>query len=282
MKKEKVLRYIFFLAASVAILTILLIFIFIAAKGLPLFFKVPVLKFLFGTDWAPIKGRFGAFPLIVGSFLVTVGAVAIGAPLGISVAIFLSEIASPKVARIIRPTVELLAGIPSVIYGFFGIMVIIPLVRNLTGGSGFGLISASLVLAVMILPTIAALTEDTIRSIPRTHKWGSLALGATQWQTIKKVILPSASEGILSAIILGIGRAIGETMAVLMVVGNAPIIPTSIRDPFATMTSVIALDMSYASGQHQQALFAVALILFIISMALVAILRLVSRQRSAS
>lgn len=281
MKKEKVLRYIFFLAASVAILTIFLIFIFIAAKGVPLFLKVPLPQFLFGTDWSPTKGRFGAFSLIVGSFLVTAGAVAIGAPLGVGVAIFLSEISSARVARFIRPTIELLAGIPSVIYGFFGIMVIIPLVRNLIGGAGFGLISASLVLAIMILPTIAALTEDTVRSLPKAHKWGSLALGATQWQTIKKVIIPSASEGILSAIILGIGRAIGETMAVLMVVGNAPIIPTSLRDPFATMTSVIALDMSYASGQHQQALFALALILFIISMSLVAILRMVSRQRSS-
>ncbi len=281
MKKEKVLRNIFLLAASVAILTIVLIFVFIAARGVPLFFHVSLVQFLFGTDWSPMKGSFGAFPLIIGSFLVTLGAVSIGAPLGIAVAVFLSEIASPRIAHFIRPTVELLAGIPSVIYGFFGIMIIIPLVRNLIGGAGFGLISASLVLAVMILPTIAALTEDTVRSLPRAHKWGSLALGATQWQTIKRVLLPSAKEGILSAVILGIGRAIGETMAVLMVVGNAPIIPTSIRDPFATMTSLIALDMSYASGEHQQALFAVALVLFIISMSLVAFLRLVSRQRSA-
>ena len=148
------------------------------------------------------------------------------------------------------------------------------------GGAGFGFISASFVLAIMILPTIAALTEDTLRSVPKAHKWGSLALGATEWQTIKKVTLPSASEGILSALILGIGRAIGETMAVLMVIGNAPIIPTSLRDPFSTITSIVALDMSYASGEHQQALFALALILFIISMSLVAMLRFVSRQRS--
>lgn len=280
MKKEKLLRYVFLLAASIAILTIFLIFIFIAAKGAPLFFKVPLTEFLFGTDWSPTKGHFGAFPLIVGSFLVTLGAVVIGAPLGIAVAIFLSEISSPRVAEFVRPTIELLAGIPSVIYGFFGIMVIIPLVRSLIGGAGFGFLSASFVLAIMILPTIAALSEDTLRSIPKAHKWGSLALGATQWQTIKKVILPSASEGILSAVILGVGRAIGETMAVLMVLGNAPIIPTSLRDPFSTITSVIALDMSYASGEHQQALFALALILFIISMSLVATLRLVSRQRS--
>lgn len=281
MKTEKLLRYVFLLAASVAILTIFLIFVFIAARGGPLFFKVPLPEFLFGTDWSPTANHFGAFPLIVGSFLVTLGAVAIGAPLGIAVAIFLSEIASPSAARFIRPTIELLAGIPSVIYGFFGIMVIIPLVRRVIGGAGFGFISASLVLAIMILPTIAALTEDTLRSIPKAHKWGSLALGATEWQTIKKVMLPSASEGILSAVILGIGRAIGETMAVLMVLGNAPIIPTSIRDPFSTITSIIAMDMSYATGLHEQALFALALILFIISMSLVATLRLVSRQRSA-
>lgn len=280
MKKEKLLRYVFLLAASVAILTIFLIFVFMAVKGVPLFFKVPLTGFLFGTDWSPTKGHFGAFPLIVGSFLVTLGAVAIGGPLGIAVAIFLSEIASSRVANFIRPTVELLAGIPSVIYGFFGIMLIVPLVRTFVGGAGFGFISASFVLAIMILPTIAALTEDTLRSVPKAHKWGSLALGATEWQTIKKVTLPSASEGILSAVILGIGRAIGETMAVLMVIGNAPIIPTSLRDPFSTITSVVALDMSYASGEHQEALFALALILFIISMSLVAMLRFVSRQRS--
>jgi phosphate transport system permease protein len=281
LKKEALLRYLFLLAASVAILTIFLIPIFIAAKGAPLFLKVPLTEFLFGTDWSPTANHFGAFPLIVGSFLVTLGAVAIGALLGIAVAIFLSEIASSNMARFIRPTVELLAGIPSVIYGFFGIMIIVPLVRRVIGGAGFGFISASLVLAIMILPTIAALTEDTLRSIPKAHKWGSLALGATEWQTIRRVILPSASEGILSAVILGIGRAIGETMAVLMVIGNAPIIPTSLRDPFSTITSTIATDMSYATGLHQQALFALALILFIISMSLVAMLRMVSHQRRA-
>ncbi len=236
-------------------------------------------EFVFGRLWEPTAGKFGAFPLIYGSFLVTLGALLFGGPLGIAVAIFLSEVSPLPVAKIVRPAVELLAGIPSVVYGFFGIMVIVPLIRNLFGGSGFGLISGSLVLSIMILPTIATLTEDALRSVPRAYKMGSLALGANKWQTIKKVVLPSAFEGIILAVILGLGRAIGETMAVLMVIGNAPAIPSSIKAPFSTITSVIALDMSYASGLHQQALFALGLILFIISMFLVAMVRVISRRR---
>ncbi len=281
MKKEKLLKYVFLLAALVAIFSIFLIFLFISARGMPLFGKVSPFQFLLGSEWEPTAGRFGAFPLICGSFLVTFGALILGAPLGISVAIFLSEVAPPAIARIIRPAIELLAGIPSVIYGFFGIMVIVPLVGRVIGGAGHGVVAGSLVLSIMILPTIATLTEDSLRAVPRAYKMGSLALGATRWQTIRKVVLPSAFEGIILAIILGMGRAIGETMAVLMVVGNAPIIPTSLRDPISTITSVIAMDMAYASGLHQEALFALGLVLFLISMSMVATVRVVSRRRRA-
>lgn len=279
MKKEKLLKLFFLLAACVAVFTIFLIFLFVAARGIPLFFEVSLFEFLFGLEWEPSAGHFGAFPLIYGSFLVTLGALLIGAPLGIAVAIFLSEIAPPNIVRLVRPAVELLAGIPSVVYGFFGIMMIVPAVRSILGGSGYGPVAGSLVLSIMILPTITTLSEDAFRAVPMAYKMGSLALGATKWETIKKVAWPSAFEGIILAVILGMGRAIGETMAVLMVVGNAPAFPLSVKDHFSTITSVIAMDMSYASGLHQQALFALGLILFIVSMSMVAIVRLVSRRR---
>ncbi len=274
MKKEKFLYGLFLFAAFIAVISILLIFLFVGIRGFPIISKVGLLNFIFGMDWTPTEGRFGAFPLIVGSLLVTLGALVIGGPLGVSVAIFLAEIAPDSMRRIVRPAVELLAGIPSVVYGFFGIVVIVPIIRKLVGGSGFGFLTGSVVLAVMILPTITTLSEDAIRAVPKKYTVGSLGLGATKWQTIRHVVLPVAAQGIISAIILGIGRAIGETMAVLMVLGNAPIIPTSLSDPMTTMTSVIALDMSYASGDHQVALFALGLILFLFSTSLVAIVRI--------
>ncbi len=279
MKKEKLLKLLFLLTAFVAVFTIFLIFLFVAVRGIPLFFEISLFEFLSGLDWEPSAGHFGAFPLIYGSFLVTVGALLLGAPLGVAVAIFLSEIAPLNIVRLVRPAVELLAGIPSVIYGFFGIMIIIPAVRTIFGGSGYGPVAGSLVLSIMILPTITTLSEDALRAVPRAYKMGSFALGATKWETIKKVVLPSAFQGIILSVILGMGRAIGETMAVLMVVGNAPAIPLSLKDHFSTITSVIAMDMSYASGLHQQALFALGLILFIVSMSMVAVVRLASSRR---
>ncbi len=274
MRKEKLLYCLFLFAAFIAVISILLIFLFVGIRGFPIISKVGLLNFIFGMEWSPTEGRFGAFPLIVGSLLVTLGALVIGGPLGVSGAIFLAEIAPHSVRKIVRPAVELLTGIPSVVYGFFGIVVIVPIIRKFVGGSGFGFFTGSIVLAVMILPTIATLSEDAMRAVPRKYTVGSLGLGATKWQTIRHVVLPVAARGIISAIILGIGRAIGETMAVLMVLGNAPIIPTSLSDPMTTMTSVIALDMSYASGDHQVALFALGLILFLFSTSLVAIVRI--------
>ncbi|MFZ3062556.1 MAG: phosphate ABC transporter permease subunit PstC, partial [Actinomycetota bacterium] len=201
----------------------------------------------------------------------------LGAPLAITTAIFLSEIAAPRVKAIVRPAVELLAGIPSVVYGFFGVVVLVPLARLLFGGSGFGLLTGWLVLAIMILPTIAAISEDAISAVPRGYREGSLAMGATQWQTIWRVVLPAARPGLISAVVLGMGRAIGETMAVLMILGNAPIIPRTLTDPVGALTSIIALDMSYASGSHQAALFAMGIVLFLISFSFVALIRLISR-----
>lgn len=207
----------------------------------------------------------------------TAGAVILSAPLSIFVAIFLTEIAPKKVAAYLKTAIELLAGIPSVIYGFIGIMVIVPAIRNLLGGSGLGIVTASIVLAIMIMPTITSLSEGALSSVPNKYRYGALALGSTKWEMIYHVVLPAAKRGIISAIILGVGRAIGETMAVLMVVGNVPKIPQSLNEPVATLTSIIALDISYASGLHKQSLFSLGFLLLLLSMSFIIFVRLLYR-----
>ena len=209
----------------------------------------------------------------------TVGALVLGVPLGVGTAVYLTEIASARVRALISPAVDLLAGIPSIIYGFFGMVIIRPFVADLTGGLGFGALTAWFVLAIMIVPTITTLTIDALTSIPMGIREASFAMGATKWQTIYKVVLPAAKFGIVDAVVLGMGRAIGETMAVLMVVGNAPVIPESISSPVSTLTSQIALDMSYSSGLHRTALFGMGVVLFIVSASLVGIVRLLSKMR---
>jgi len=276
--KERALELIFMLCALAAVIGALLVFIFVSVKGLPIFRHVGLTELLFSLNWTPSKSQFGILPLIIGSFLVTLGALALGAPMAILTAVFLSEVAPKSVQKIVRPAVELLAGIPSVIYGFFGLIIVIPVVRSLFGGSGFGLLTGWIVLAIMILPTIATISEDAIRAVPRSYREASFGMGATKWQTIWRVILPAAKTGIIGAAILGMGRAVGETMAVLMVLGNAPILPKSIVGPVATLTSIIALDMSYASGDHQTALFAMGIVLFLISFLFVGGVRFVSRR----
>lgn len=276
--KERALELIFMLCALTAVIGAMLVFVFVSVKGLPIFRHVGLTELLFSLNWTPSKSQFGILPLIIGSFLVTIGALALGAPMAIMTAIFLSEVAPKSVQKVVRPAVELLAGIPSVIYGFFGLIIIIPIVRSLFGGSGFGLLTGWIVLAIMILPTIATISEDAIRAVPRSYREASFGMGATKWQTIWRVILPAAKTGIIGAAILGMGRAVGETMAVLMVLGNAPVLPKSIVGPVATLTSIIALDMSYASGDHQTALFAMGVVLFIISLLFVGGVRFVSRR----
>lgn len=279
--KERALRALLFACACVAVLGLALIFGFVAARGLPIFAKVGLGRMLLSADWAPTAGRFGILAFIVGSFAVTAGALALGAPLAIATAIFLSEIASVRVRSVVRPAVELLAGIPSVVYGFIGVIVVVPMVRDITGGSslGFGLVSGWLVLAVMIVPTIAAISEDAISSVPQGFREGSAAMGATRWQTIRRVVLPAARSGIVDAVVLGMGRAIGEALAVYMVLGNAAVIPRSLSDPASTLTSVIVSDMPYASGDHQTALFGIGVVLLVLSMSFVASIRIVSRKR---
>lgn len=278
---ERALEVVFLVSALAAILGLALIIVFVGMRGLPIFDKIGLGAFLGGRQWLPTQDHFGILPLIVGSLLVTLGALALGTPLAVGTAIFLSEIASPKVSSIVRPAVELLAGIPSVIYGFFGVVLLRPVVARVFGGLGLGLVTGWIVLAIMIVPTIAAISQDALNSVPRGYREGSFALGGTRWQTIRRVVLPTAKIGIIDAIVLGMGRAIGETMAVLMVVGNAPVIPRGISEPFSTLTSTIVMDMPYAAGDHQQALFGMGVILFVISMALVAAIRISSREQRA-
>lgn len=275
--KEAALQNLFLLCACVAVAGVGLIFIFVGLKGWPIFVKVGIAEFLGGSTWFPTQGSFGILTLIINSLLAMAGALVLGGPLAVGTAVFLSEVASPRLREFVRPAVELLAGIPSVVYGFFGLVLLRPIVADMFGGLGFGLFTVWIILAVMIVPTIATLTEDALRSVPDGIREASYAMGATKWQTISRVLLPAAKIGIIDAIILGMGRAIGETMAVVMVAGNARVIPDGIFKPFLTLTTVIVMDMPYASGDHRTALFGVAIVLFIISMLFVAAIRVISR-----
>lgn len=276
--KEKALQYLFFGCAFLAVVTVVLIFAFTMMQAAPVFTDIGLANF-FSFTWAPTEGHYGILSLAAGTALVTVGALVLGVPLGVGTAVYLTEIASARVRALISPAVDLLAGIPSIIYGFFGMVIIRPFVADLTGGLGFGALTAWFVLAIMIVPTITTLTIDALNSIPMGIREASFAMGATKWQTIYKVVLPAAKFGIVDAVVLGMGRAIGETMAVLMVVGNAPVIPESISSPVSTLTSQIALDMSYSSGLHRIALFGMGVVLFIVSASLVGIVRLLSKMR---
>lgn len=275
--KEAALATLFFVCAFIAVLAVVAIFGFVVWKALPIFSQVGIKDFLTGTEWSVSEEKFGIVPFIEGSFVVTLGALFIGAPLAVLTAVFLSEVASARMRAIVRPAVELLAGIPSVVYGFFGIVIVTPILARIFGGVGFGPLAAWIILAIMIVPTIATLSEDALNSIPMGIREASYAMGATKWQTIYKVVLPAAKIGIIDAVILGMGRAIGETMAVLMVVGNAPQLFPGITKPISTLTSQIVLDMGYSSGTHRTALFGMAALLFLISMALVGAVRLLSK-----
>ena len=267
-KIEKTIEYILLAFASISVVSVVFITIFILGKGLPLFRVVNIFEFLFKTNWHPTDTppSFGIFAFIVGSIYVTLGALIIALPIGLAVGIFMAEMAKDRMARLIRSGIELLAGIPSVIYGLFGFFFIAPIIRQISGSvTGLGVTTASIVLAIMILPTIINITEVSIRAVPREIKEGSLALGATHWQTIVKSLIPAASSGIVAGVVLGIGRAIGETMAVLMVAGNSPIMPKGIFSHVRTLTMNIITDLKYAEAfsLHETSLFTTGIILFI-------------------
>ena len=277
--KEKIIGKIFLLIALSSIFILGLITFFIFEEGFPLILKIGPKAFLFGEKWIPSKGLFGIFPMIVSSFWVTLGALLLGIPLGLSCAIFLCEWVPPSVGMILRPTIQLLAAIPSVIYGFWGLIVLVPLIRNYLGGPGLSILSGSIILGFMILPTIISISEDSLRALPPTYKAGALALGATHWQTIWRVLIPAARSGIMASIILGMGRAIGETMAMIMILGNAVKMPSSFLDSARTLTTNIGIEMGYASGDHRQALFATGVVLFFIIMVLNSLASILSKRR---
>jgi len=275
---EKLVESIFFGSACVAILSVIILTVFIFLKSGPAIIKIGAIDFLTGTTWQPLGDTFGILPMILGSVYATFGAIIIGVPIGILTAVFIAEVAPEWVVKIVRPAVELLAGIPSVVYGFFGLLVIVPMIAEYFGGAGNSLLAASFILGVMILPTVVSISETSIRAVPKEYKEGSLAMGASEIQTIFKVILPAAKSGILAAVVLGIGRAIGETMAVILVAGNTALIPKSLTDSIRTMTANIAIEMGYAYGLHQEALFATGVILFIFIMALNVILNIFTNK----
>ncbi|MFH1452912.1 MAG: phosphate ABC transporter permease subunit PstC [Armatimonadota bacterium] len=266
--QEKTAYYIFTVIALTTIAALFLIAFFIMKEGVPLIAKEGLFKFIFGRLWEPSSGVYGIYAMIIGSIWITIGAMVIGIPLGLACAIVLAEFASYKAAMVIKPALELLAGIPSVVYGFIGMVVLAPIIRKYLGGPGFSVLTASIVLGIMILPTIISISIDSLKAVPSSYREGSYALGATKWQTTWMVVLPAAGSGIIASIILGMGRAVGETMAVIMVAGNSIKVPHSILDPVRTLTSNIALEMGYATGDHQKALFATGVILFVMIMVL--------------
>jgi len=264
---DRLAKYTVLICATTSFVILLAIAIFIFKEGFPAFQEIGVFDFIFGDVWRPGQGQYGILTMIVGSIVVTVGSLLLAVPLGIACAILLAEVAPYRVRRILRPAVELLVGIPSVVYGLVGMIILVPAIRQI-GGTGFSVLAASIVLMAMVLPTIISISEDSIRAVPPTYKEGSLALGATQWQTIRKVILPAAKSGIGASIVLGMGRAIGETMAMIMVIGNSIRLPLSPLDSARTLTGNIAVEISYATGIHEDALFATGVVLFIFIMIL--------------
>ncbi len=275
---EKVVEAVFLFCAFMTVLSVAVITLFVFARGGPFILKYGIGKFILGRIWQPMGDVFGILPMIAASVAGTFGAILIGLPIGIMTAVFLSEIAPPKLAAFMRPAVDLLAGIPSVVYGFFGLVVVVPIIDKLFGGGGNSLLAIIFILAIMILPTVVSISEAAIKAVPKEYREGSLAMGASQIQTIFKLVIPAAKSGIMSAVVLGIGRAIGETMAVILVGGNTALIPASILDRVRTMTANIAIEMGYAFGMHQDALFATGVVLFVFIMGLNVLLNLLTSK----
>lgn len=267
MKKvsENVMKVVFLLSACISIVAVVLICLFLFANGIPTIREIGPLNFLLGTTWRPGNDLYGILPMILGSVYVTAGALIVGVPIGILCAVFLACYCPEKLYKFLKPAVDLLAGIPSIVYGFFGLVVIVPILQNLVGDgfSGKSILTASILLGIMILPTIIGVTESSLRAVPVQYYEGALALGATKERSIFRASMPAAKSGITAGIILGVGRAIGEAMAITWIAGNQPVIPTSIFDGARTLTANIVLEMGYASDLHREALIATAVVLFV-------------------
>lgn len=262
-KSEKVMQAVFFLTACISIVSVLLICIFLFSNGLPAIKEIGIIKFLFGEVWRPSSNEFGILPMIVGSLYVTLGALVIGVPIGILTAVFMAYFCPNKLYKPLKAGINLMAGIPSVVYGFFGLVVLVPFVRDYIGGYGMGVLTAAILLGIMILPTIVSVSETAIRAVPHHYYEGGLALGASHERSIFFVVLPAAKRGLLAAIILGLGRAVGETMAVIMVAGNQAILPKALTSGVRTLTTNIVMEMGYSTGLHREALIGTAVVLFV-------------------
>lgn len=263
--KESLMKFVFLVSALASILAVALICIFLFANGIPAIEKVGLFNFLGGTNWAPndTPASYGIFPMILGSLYITAGAVIIGVPIGIFTAVFMARYCPKRIYSVLKPATELLAGIPSIVYGFFGLVVLVPFVKTVFGGNGNSILTASILLGIMILPTIIGISESAIRSVPKSYYEGALALGATKERSIFGIVLPSAKSGIMSGVVLGIGRAIGETMAVIMVAGNQPRLPNGILKGIRTLTANIVMEMGYAQDLHREVLIATGVVLFV-------------------
>lgn len=263
--KETIMKYVFLISALMSIVALVTIIYFIFANGLPIMFEYGITDFLFGNEWRPSNNPplFGLFPMIVGSIYATLGAAVLGVPVGVLTAIYMAHFCPDWLYKFLKPAVKLMASIPSIVMGFFAMRLIVPAIRENLGGTGYSLLAAIIILSIMILPTIIELSESSIRSVPKTFYSASVGLGATHERTVMSVIVPAAKSGVLSSVVLGIGRAIGETMAVVMVAGNQPVIPGGLLDGMRTLTINIVLEMGYATGAHREALIATAVVLFV-------------------
>lgn len=261
--KEIAMEILFLVAACISIVSVVLICVFLFANGIPAIKEIGFADFIFGKTWRPGNDIYGIFPMIVGSIYVTAGAIIIGVPIGVLSAIYLARFCPKKLYKIIKPGIELLAGIPSIVYGFFGLVVLVPFIRNTFQGNGNSILSASILLGVMILPTIIGVSESSIRAVPNKYYEGALALGATHERSVFCTVVPAAKSGIMAGIVLGIGRAIGETMAVIMVAGNQARMPQGIFKGVRTMTANIVIEMGYATDLHREALIATGVVLFV-------------------
>ena len=279
--KEQLMHAVFLLSACVSILCVAMICVFLFANGIPAIGKIGVLNFLTGEKWKPGNNLFGILPMILGSIYVTAGAVIIGVPIGILTAVFMSKFCPKPVYKVVKPAIDLLAGIPSVVYGFFGMVVIVPVVSQIFGGSGKSMLTASILLGIMILPTIIGVSESAINAVPSSYYEGSLALGASHERSVFFATLPAAKSGILAGVILGVGRAIGETMAVIMVAGNQARMPKGILQGVRTMTANIVLEMGYATDLHREALIATAVVLFVFILIINLSFSIISRKANA-
>lgn len=279
--KENFMKNVFLIAALTSIVAVALICVFLFVNGIPAMIEIGIGKFLLGKDWSPgnVPSSFGIFPMILGSVYVTAGALIMGAPVGVLTAVFMAKFCPIKAYKVLKPAVGLLAGIPSVVYGFFGLVVIVPIIRNAFGGNGSSMLSASILLGIMILPTIIEVSESAIRAVPENYYEGALALGASKERSVFFAILPAAKSGIMASIVLGIGRAIGETMAVIMVAGNQARMPAGLLKGIRTLTANIVIEMGYAADLHRGALIATAVVLFVFILVINLIFSMLTRRK---